>query len=877
MLDKVQPDDDLVINLVEMTLAQPEQEREVYLRGACGESRELFEQVWHYVQWEHQMGGFLLEPLCTPLAEERGFEPGTLLENRFRILREVARGGMGIVYEALDEKLDRRIAIKCAKCGFHKRLPPEVRHASEISHPNVCKIYEIHTARTSSGEVDFVTMEYLDGETLAQRIQRGPLPMAEAQFIGRQLCTGLGAAHGKGVIHGDLKSSNVILTRTTDGARRAVITDFGMARARESTLPSAQTGLRGGTPDYMAPELLKGERATFASDVYALGILLRELSYRNRKPRETSVSAFPKSIFERCLSDDPRDRYQSATEVAQALEPSQTRRRVLIGLAAGLVAVFTGIVTYQRATPPKEAIRLAIVPFTYSAELAPAADGIFQQTSANLARLKGGTRVQYSLVPLKEARHAGVGSLEAGSILGATHVLHAGLTKEKDQVLLHALLTDARTGNNLKEWKMNYAPSQVRYVPVALAGFVTGSLHLPPLEISAMNAQAEADYRLGSEFLKRESTINESLSAFDRARVADPDSALIYAGLAEAQWIKWGLGHGNEWISGAAESTRQAQRRNPDLPRVLYVAGTTDFVNSLYELAAAEYQRALEIDPNYSDVYRFLGRVYELSGQTDKALAAFRQAVQIAPGDYRTHIFLGWFYTDLDQYTQALAPLRQAVLLAPSEPGAREKLAFAYKGLGQFGASETELRTALKFGETAMVLDQLGETLMYERLDTDSIPLFQRALAIDPQDQFALMELGICYRRLERRQEAAQINRRGQKAAEAAKLLNPRSGLTHGYLAYFDAELARWEVDGAKDREAAASEVSQAITFSPDGVEVRWLATLAYEALGKREDALSVLSAASPELLGDLNRWPDLAGLQKDPTFMKLLVSNHVQ
>ena len=125
------------------------------------------------------MGRFLLDPVyiltreddAESDAEEDGFEPGELLENRFRVLREVAQGGMGIVYEAVDEKLDRRIAIKCAKSGFRKRLPPEVRHASEVSHPNVCKIFEIHTARTSSGEVDFVTMEYLDGETLGGAAQ----------------------------------------------------------------------------------------------------------------------------------------------------------------------------------------------------------------------------------------------------------------------------------------------------------------------------------------------------------------------------------------------------------------------------------------------------------------------------------------------------------------------------------------------------------------------------------------------------------------------------------------------------------------------------------------------------------------------------------
>ncbi len=276
-------DDDLVMNLVELALGQPEQERRAYLQRACAGESELFEQAWEYVQWESRMQGFLLEPLYSPPVNEHPFETGELLDGRFRILREIAQGGMGVVYEAMDERLDRRIAIKCAKTGFRKRLPPEVRHAREITHPNVCKIFEIHTARTSAGEIDFVTMEYLEGETLADRLKRGPLPEAEARAIARQLCSGLAEAHSKGVIHGDLKSNNVILTKAADASTRSVITDFGMSRATEAAQSTLQSGPRGGTPDYMAPELLQGEKASVASDVYALGVMLHEL-VSGRKP-----------------------------------------------------------------------------------------------------------------------------------------------------------------------------------------------------------------------------------------------------------------------------------------------------------------------------------------------------------------------------------------------------------------------------------------------------------------------------------------------------------------------------------------------------------------------------------------------------------------
>ena len=158
------------------------------------------------------------------------FQPGDLLENRFRIVREVARGGMGVVYEAEDQKLQRRIALKCAKSRHRERLTPEVRHATDIGHPNVCKIFEIHTAATDHGEIDFITMEYLEGETLSRRLHQGPIALPAARALALQICAGVAEAHRKGVLHGDLKTANIILATEPDGGTRAVITDFTPSR-----------------------------------------------------------------------------------------------------------------------------------------------------------------------------------------------------------------------------------------------------------------------------------------------------------------------------------------------------------------------------------------------------------------------------------------------------------------------------------------------------------------------------------------------------------------------------------------------------------------------------------------------------------------------
>src|SRR5215510_10032488 len=215
--------DEVVMTLVAAALERAPADREAYLRSACQDSDTLFEATWQRVQWEERMGSFLLEPMIPRQDLERPFHPGDVLSDRFKVIREVAHGGMGVVYEAIDQRLNRRIAIKCARPGYGGRLPPEARNAREISHPNVCKLHDIHTCRTQHGEIDFLSMEFLEGETLAQRIRRdGPLPEGEVRDFSRQILAGLEAAHAKGVVHGDLKSNNIVLTKEAGGALRPV-------------------------------------------------------------------------------------------------------------------------------------------------------------------------------------------------------------------------------------------------------------------------------------------------------------------------------------------------------------------------------------------------------------------------------------------------------------------------------------------------------------------------------------------------------------------------------------------------------------------------------------------------------------------------------
>src|ERR1039458_3439341 len=211
--------------------------------------------------------------------DEGRFVPGALLAGRYRILGLLGRGGMGEVYRAMDLTLGQSVALKflpeeaARNQALLERFHGEVRVARLVSHPNVCRVYDI-------GQVEgmpFISMEYVDGEDLACLLTRiGRLPADKAVETGRKLCAGLAAAHDRGVIHRDLKPQNIMINKRGE----VVIMDFGLA-AIANELTGAEA--RNGTPAYMSPEQIKGAVVTARSDIYALGLVLYEL-FTGKRP-----------------------------------------------------------------------------------------------------------------------------------------------------------------------------------------------------------------------------------------------------------------------------------------------------------------------------------------------------------------------------------------------------------------------------------------------------------------------------------------------------------------------------------------------------------------------------------------------------------------
>jgi predicted Ser/Thr protein kinase len=248
--------------------------------------------------------------------DEGRFPPGTLLAQRYRVVSLLGRGGMGEVYRVNDLLLGQTVALKFLPARLtsdestRERFRNEVRTARQVSHPNVCRVYDIGDAEGST----WLSMEYVDGEDLASLLRRiGRLPPDKAMEIAGQLCAGLAAAHDKGVLHRDLKPRNIML----DGQGHLRITDFGLAG-----LAGDVKDIRSGTPGYMAPEQLSGREVTARSDIYALGVVLHEIFTGKRpSPDSTHPELAPEvdRVIRRCLAEDPAKRPASALQVAAAL------------------------------------------------------------------------------------------------------------------------------------------------------------------------------------------------------------------------------------------------------------------------------------------------------------------------------------------------------------------------------------------------------------------------------------------------------------------------------------------------------------------------------------------------------------------------------
>ena len=278
----------------------PSDQRLPWLQGLIGARANVIDEVKRLIAREldstlavsEDTDGVFRSP------DARLLKPGDKLLGRFEITFFLGSGGMGEVYAAFDNDLREVVALKTLRADlanqpvYLRRLQKEVQIARRLRHENLCLVYDTHSIPVGTGETQAVAMELLDGETLYRRVRSGTISLADCQTILRQLVAGLQAVHEAGVLHRDLKTGNVMLIKTGRSGLRAVITDFGVAfDTNASNETQTHFGLTAvvGTPSYMPPEQLRGEGASVASDVYALGVVAFEI-LTGRLPFEGETS-----------------------------------------------------------------------------------------------------------------------------------------------------------------------------------------------------------------------------------------------------------------------------------------------------------------------------------------------------------------------------------------------------------------------------------------------------------------------------------------------------------------------------------------------------------------------------------------------------------
>lgn len=872
-----------VITLFSEMLRRERPERKKFIEQTCAGDQELYRELSEMLEWEERMGGFLTDPLVGYIdfeAAEQPFQPGQLVADRFRILRFVASGGMGVVYEAFDEKRQQRIAIKCPRPGFAPLLTPELEGALKVRHHNICLVNDTHTANTDSGEVDFLTMEFIDGESLAERLHRhGKLKPEEALEIGRQICAGLAAAHDAGIVHRDLKTGNVLLARKEDGTFRAVITDFGLA-----TEARLEAELEGGTPRYMAPELRRGAKPSKASDVYALGVILYEMvtgakSFQPsqlRDGRPIPLPELPSAINKElpalwdkaimpCLHHTP-DRRPEAGKVLAIFDRKPLWKSPVMVIAALIVLSLAGAFQRQliRLFTPAET-RLAVFP-------AQAGDGLEQFSNRLLLQVveqirktqseKGSIQVfPPSTLAAKGVRSPG----QAEKLLHATHAVRLELHSQGGAIDVHAEVLELSHGTRLREFNASYTTLTEPDAPGALAAVIRSALHLPNASPSgAVSSSATADYEKGLFFLNRDDEgFEPALEYFSAAARKDPHSGLPLAGLAEVELSKFSITTDRKWMDAAAQYLQQAEALNPDSVPVLLARGDFEVNAGQPQNGLESYRRAEELAPNNVEVLLRTAEAYEHQNLAEAALRYYRRAIEANPNYYRPYEKLGSYYYMRGDYAGSAEQYQKAVDLAPDRSDLHGYLAGAWAEQGGYGSAEQEYAVSLKIRKSAWALCGLGAVKESEGQDEQAIALLGKSLALDSKSATCYLNLGDGLRRLHRGAEARKAYSAALNLTSAEVRQNPRNGYERAFIGYLVARLG--------DRSRAIDETEEALQLFPHDSKVLRRAVLTYEALGDRARALEIAAKAPPSVLLELDRHPDLKAFRNDPGFRNLL------
>jgi TolB-like protein len=610
----------------------------------------------------------------------------------YEIERLLGAGGFGTVYRALDPRLARSVAIKvlsdeiAGDAESLARFKEEARAAASLNHPHICSVYDVEHDRG----VDYIVMELVDGRPLSELIPTRGLPIPAAVRYGTQIADALGHAHAHGIVHGDLKTRNVMVTSTGE----TKIVDFGLARrvrqpdeatASQTAFAAAGVGTTG-TPAYMAPETLRGETADKRSDIWALGVLLHEmvtgtLPFSGRtlpemtssilrdapRPPSTDVPLGLSALIRRCLAKEPVDRYQAAGEVRSALEtiasgqdvrqpvaevavPARRKGQQLVamGVVAAVGIGSAGAYWFLRADDPAAApTTLAVLPCRALAEReriefleVGIADAIISALT-NAAQLR--VRPTYAILPY-QGQHIDLRAV--GRALNAEYLLTCTLQPTPDSVT--AAVQFVRAGDGSAVWGQTYDAKRGDLIALRdqISERVVSDLRIRMTAAERKraykryteNAAAYERYLQGRAAFARY-THEGTLTAIDHFRGAlavDPQYALAHAGLATAaarMRIRFSTSKDRgQWLDLAHREADEALRLDPDLAEAhearAAVAREGDFD---WDTVMEESDQALARNPSLADPHFYRAGAFYHYGLLEQANREIRLGIANFP------------------------------------------------------------------------------------------------------------------------------------------------------------------------------------------------------------------------------------------------------
>lgn len=818
----------------------------------------------------------------SPPSASPQFKPGEVIDGRFVVVRFIARGGMGEVYEVEDRQLRGvHVALKTILSQYavdpemRLRFEREVLSAREVIHPNLCPIYDLGQWKRPGSDVTYLTMKLLAGESLSARITRtGPLPGEEVLSILRQVAAGIAAAHDAGILHRDIKAANIIV-RGAGSQVSACVTDFGLARAaaNEETILTVH-GLAG-TPGFMAPELFHGAAPSKASDVYALGVVacqaltgkLPHLASQRAKTAEGTLSPGQvpevwRRFVSGCLKPAVEDRFQSIPEAVEALPPEirsaetshDTRRRitrrkalawgasVTAGAAAGVWLEWPRLLNLIEPLPSTRFVALMAVPTDRPpALLFTVLDSIGQRLARAEALVKNLMIITPRDKPGPYTAIDNPGDTE--SALGANLVLAASLNQNPSRTKLNLRLMDAHSQRVLRDSTVECLPSLISSLAERAAREAATLLQLPakdvqlsdPEELKRVSPQVFQAFSQ-AEQLRNEPNhagLQQAIVQYQTVLDLDGHFALAYARLALAYIQQFYLTKEPANLDLASRNATSALFYNPHSAMGLMSQALVDISQGKSSLAMQYFTKAEQADPGNPEVLYHEAWAFAQQGQMDQAEHVYRDILAQRPNFWPAYNNLGVILTRQAKYADAAQAFAAAGAAAPRVAQPMANLAETYMEMGRRDDARAALKESLKRSDNEEAWLGLGDLDFEDGKYNQALSDYQHAGALDPRNHLIERNIGDCYFMLG---NAAMVRKSYARAAQILSSLlqtSPRDGFGWANLAFYEAKVG--------DTAAADAAIAKVNALGANDVASRFMIVQALDVLGRKQEALSLL------------------------------------